>query len=134
MQPYNPVLKHNARQLRRNMTDAEQKLWFRLRRKQIHGVQFYRQKPVGPYIADFHAVAARLVIELDGSQHQMPDGLAADHDRDAYMASQGLLVLRFDNLQVLQQLDEVLARIDEVVRERLKSPPAPLLQRGERGE
>jgi len=120
MQPYNPTLKHNARQLRVNMTDAEQKLWFRLRRKQLHGIQFYRQKPIGPYIVDFYAAQGKLVIELDGSQHHTPEGMAADNQRDAFLSSQGIFVLRFNNLQVLNELDGVLARIDEVMADRLK--------------
>jgi very-short-patch-repair endonuclease len=55
--------------LRANLTDAEQRLWARMRRKQILGVQFYRQKPIGDYIADFYAPAVRLIVEVDGSQH-----------------------------------------------------------------
>ena len=69
MQPYKPTLKPLARNLRGNMTDAEQRLWSKLRRKQILGVQFYRQKPLANYIVDFYCAAANLVIELDGSQH-----------------------------------------------------------------
>ena len=57
MLPYNPNLKSNARRLRKTITDAEQLLWFRIRKKQIQGVQFYRQKPIGDYIIDFYAVA-----------------------------------------------------------------------------
>jgi very-short-patch-repair endonuclease len=67
MFPYNRNLKRNSRILRSNMTDAEQCLWARLRRKQLGGMQFYRQKPLGPYIADFYCATAKLVIELDGS-------------------------------------------------------------------
>ena len=119
MHPYPPTLKHNARALRVAMTDAEQLLWFRLRRKQLRGIQFYRQKPVGPYIVDFYAAHGKLVIELDGSQHHTPEGMAADKQRDAFLANQGLLVLRFNNLQVLQELDGVLATIDEVLAGRL---------------
>jgi very-short-patch-repair endonuclease len=69
MLKYNPRLKAKARGLRSALTDAEQRLWNRLRRKQILGVQFYRQKPIGNYIVDFYAPAARLVIEVDGAQH-----------------------------------------------------------------
>jgi very-short-patch-repair endonuclease len=76
---YNPRLKGRARSLRANLTDAEQRLWARLRRKQILGVQFYRQKPIGNYIADFYAPAAQLVVEVDGSQHL--DLAQAEHDR-----------------------------------------------------
>ena len=69
MVPYNRRLKTKARSLRTNPTDAELHLWYRLRRKQILGVQFYRQKPIGNYIADFICHTARIVIELDGETH-----------------------------------------------------------------
>lgn len=71
MLKYNATLKPYARRLRGEMTDAEQKLWSRLRRRQIGSVQFYRQKPLGGYIVDFYAPAIRLVVEVDGSQHQL---------------------------------------------------------------
>ena len=66
---YNPALKERARQLRKQMTAAENELWSRLRLKQVLGVQFYRQKPIGDYIVDFYAPKAKLVLEVDGSQH-----------------------------------------------------------------
>ena len=65
MLKYNPKLKANARQLRQNLTDSELSLWRRLRGKQLAGVQFYRQKPIGRYIVDFYAPKAKLVIEID---------------------------------------------------------------------
>ena len=126
MHPYPPTLKHNARALRAAMTDAEQLLWFRLRRKQLRGVQFYRQKPLGPYIVDFYATQGKLVIELDGSQHYTPEGMAADKQRDAFLTNQRLLVLRFNNLQVLQETAGVLTTIDKVLDERVhKEIPLP---------
>lgn len=131
MLKYNTSLKQPARKLRSDMTDAERLLWSRLRGKQILGVQFYRQKPIGPYIVDFHAPASRLVIEVDGSQHFEAAGQVSDQRRDAYLESLNLRVLRFDNLQVLKETEAVLETIFGVVTERVKSPPAPLLQRGE---
>jgi very-short-patch-repair endonuclease len=119
MLPYEKKLKPIARRLRTGMTDAEQKLWFHLRRKQIVGMQFYRQKPLGPYVVDFHAPAARLVIEVDGSQHFESDGKRQDEIRDAWLRQQGLTVLRFDNLQVLQEMDAVLEAIARVIEERV---------------
>ncbi len=85
MLPYAQRLKQNSRELRSHMTDAEQKLWYRLRRKQINGWQFYRQKPLGPYIVDFYCPSAGLVVELDGGQHLEPQHHAADQQRDAYL-------------------------------------------------
>lgn len=123
MLPYDSRLKSNSRILRSNMTDAEQKLWQRLRRKQINGWQFYRQKPLGTYIVDFYCAAAHLVIEIDGSQHYEPEHQQADRLRDEYLTGLGLRVLRFDNRQVLLEMEAVVECISKI-------PPAPLFQRG----
>lgn len=131
MLKYNAKLKQPARKLRADMPDAERLLWSRLRGKQILGVQFYRQKPLGQFIVDFHAPAANLVVEVDGSQHFDEAGQVSDRRRDAYLGSLGLRILRFDNLQVLKETETVLEMIFGVVGERVKSPPAPLLKRGE---
>ncbi len=131
MLKYNTSLKQPARKLRTDMTDAERLLWSRLRGKQVLGVQFYRQKPLGPYIVDFHAPAAKLVVEVDGSQHFEEAGKSVDQRRDAYLESQKQKVLRFDNLQVMKETEAVLETILGVVGVRLKSPLTPLLQRGE---
>lgn len=119
MEPYRKLLKEPARSLRINMTDAEQVLWHRLRRKQIQNVQFYRQKPLLVFVVDFYCPAAKLVIELDGSQHFEAEHQAKDQARDAALAGLGLHVLRFDNRQVLLETDAVLCVIDEVVRGRV---------------
>ena len=121
--PYNRRLKQNSRELRSHMTDAEQKLWHRLRRKQVNNWQFYRQKPLGQYIVDFYCPAASLVVELDGSQHLEPQNQVADRQRDAYLASLGLRVLRFDNRQVLLEMEAVLGVIAEI-------PPSPPFSKG----
>jgi len=118
MRLYHRYLKSHARRLRRDMTDAEQRLWFHLRRKQLDGVQFYRQKPLGRYIVDFYGPAADLVIELDGSQHFTADGLARDQRRDAFLAGLGLRILRFDDRQALLETSAVLEAILEAIRER----------------
>ncbi|QEY17636.1 DUF559 domain-containing protein [Cellvibrio sp. KY-GH-1] len=122
MLPYNRTIKPFSRTLRSSMTDAEQILWSRLRRKQILGVQFYRQKPIGAYIADFYSAAAMLVIELDGSQHLLPEHQAQDKERDRMMEAMGLLVIRFDNRQVIFELERVIEKIFSVVTERLNRP------------
>ena len=131
---YNHNLKQQARYFRADMTGAEQMLWSRLRRKQIRGVQFYRQKPIGNYIVDLYAPEAKLVVEVDGSQHMDPYQVQKDMQRDAYLASQGLRVLRFNNLQVLQELDSVVEVIFRELTDRLDgNPPNPPLQRGAKG-
>jgi very-short-patch-repair endonuclease len=115
MEKYSKQLKQSARTLRVGMTDAEQKLWFYLRRKQVRGLQFYRQKPLLNFIVDFYCPAAKLVIELDGSQHAELDHQQKDLRRDNLLKELGLLVLRFDNKQVLMEVDSVLAVINDVV-------------------
>ena len=79
---YEGKLKEFSRQLRTHMTDAEKILWQKLRRKQLKGYQFYRQKIVGDYIVDFYCPGARLVIEVDGGQHYGPEEMAKDGVRD----------------------------------------------------
>lgn len=119
MERYNSKLKGLSRTLRTNLTDAEQVLWQHIRRKQIQGVQFYRQKPLLAFIVDFYCPAAKLVIELDGSQHYEEEHQNRDQARDGTLAELGLQVLRFDNRQVLLEMDAVLAVIDATVKQRV---------------
>jgi len=99
----------NAKALRQHQTDAEQKLWFHLRGKRFGGVKFKRQKPIGPYIVDFVAVNEKLVIELDGGQHQ--ERMAHDQTRTRYLESCGYRVLRFWNNDCLAQTEAVMEQI-----------------------
>jgi len=112
------------------MTDSEQILWSRLRGKQLLGVQFYRQKPIGNCIVDFFAPRTKLVVEVDGSQHMEGDHAGKDRRRDGYLASLGLQVLRFDSRQVLQETDAVVDVIFRRMADFGKSPLTPLFQRG----
>ena len=121
MKPYNKNLKQASRDLRKNMTEAEQLLWSRLRSKQLLGLQFYRQKPLLNYIVDFYCPAANLVIECDGSQHYTDEGLEADRVRDEALAQFGLKVLRFDNGQVIGQIDGVVEVVFEFISRKIKS-------------
>ena len=120
MLPYDTHHKPLARELRKNMTDAEQSLWKRLRRKQVLGVQFYRQKPLAGYIVDFYCAAAMRVVELDGSQHHQPDAQQYDETRTRTLEAMGLRVLRFDNRQVLLGLETVMPVIFAEVESRMK--------------
>lgn len=116
---YSPPLKQRARRLRSEMTDAEHKLWFTLRRKSWMAFLSYRQKPIGPYSVDFYLPAIRLVIEVDGSQHLTEAGMPADPKRTAYLQSVGLKVIRFDNRQILLETPAVLEVIwGELIRRR----------------
>ena len=123
---YKNDLKPIGRQLRSEMTECERLLWSRLLRKQLNDVQFYRQKPIGSYIVDFYAPAARLVVEVDGSQHQDHFHAQNDVHRDESLKSQGLRVIRFTNWQVIHDLDLVLWFVGEA----LKSPLPPFTKGG----
>jgi very-short-patch-repair endonuclease len=116
---YKAQLKPKARQLRKNMTDSERVLWSRLRGKQLVEVQFYRQKPIGEYIVDFYAPRAKLVVEVDGSQHMEAEQAKQDDLRDAYLAAVGLRVLRFNSREVLKETDAVVQVIYRTIAELL---------------
>src|SRR6185295_18702912 len=105
---YRRYLKPIARQLRNEVTDCERILWGHLRSRQAMGVQFYRQKPLGPYIVDFYAPSIKMVIEVDGSQHREAIQREQDAERDAYLEQLALNVLRFDNNQVRFEIDGVM--------------------------
>jgi len=113
---YNPNLKIIARQLRKNMTDSERVLWSRLRGKQLLGVQFNSQKAIGEYVVDFYAPRAKIVIEIDGSQHFTGEHVEGDKQRDKYLVDLGLRVLRFNSREVLTSIDEVVAAIYRTIR------------------
>jgi len=104
-----------GRQLRREQTDAERRLWSRLRRKGLCGLKVRRQQPIGPYIVDFYVATAKLVIELDGAQHGEPDAVGYDRARDESLEGLGLRVLRIDNHHALHHTDEVLLMLAELV-------------------
>ena len=115
MLPRNRSLKQPARELRKNMTDAERKLWAYIRRKQIHGRQFYRQFVIGNYIVDFYCPKAKLVIEVDGGQHFTEEGKESDRNRDLYLERLALRVLRFNNREVLTNIEGVVHEIGSAV-------------------
>jgi len=101
----------SARALRKDMPSAEQRLWYFIRRKQLGGLRFRRQHTIGPYIADFVCVEAKLVIELDGEQHGAGGAPAHDERRNSFMGSEGWVVLRFWNHEVYDNIDGVLEAI-----------------------
>jgi very-short-patch-repair endonuclease len=109
MLPYPPDQRTHARKLRRDITDAEKKLWARLRDRQLCGAKFRRQHPMGPFITDFCCVERGLVVELDGGQHA--EQSAADQARTDFLESRGYRVLRFWNNDVLTNLEGVVERI-----------------------
>ena len=108
---YDKHLKKYSRRLRKEMTDAEQLLWSKVRGKQLKGFQFYRQKPIGRFIADFYCPKAKLVIEMDGGQHYSEAMQAKDKSRDRYIENLGLKVLRFSDKEIFENLTGVLEEI-----------------------
>ncbi len=127
MLPFNRRLKKVARELRTNMTEAENKLWHRIRRKQLKGYQFYRQKNIGNFIVDFYCPAARLVIEVDGGQHYSESGRIKDRDRDRRLENLGFRVLRVSDREVLKNTDAVL---ESILMNLPKKSPRPPLEKG----
>jgi very-short-patch-repair endonuclease len=99
-----------AREFRRTLTDAEAILWSRLRRDAL-GMRFRKQHPVGPYIADFACVRARLIVEVDGGTHGTDAERSHDARRDAYMHARGWRVVRVWNVDVYESLDGVMEMI-----------------------
>ena len=100
-----------ARGLRRRATGAERALWERLRDRQLQGLKFLRQYPIGPFIADFCCRDRRLVVELDGEIHGTEQQTARDRGRDAYLEGLNYVILRFPNRQVLEDPESVLREI-----------------------
>ncbi len=100
-----------ARKLRRDSTYAEQKIWWHLKNKQLDGARFRRQRVVGCYIVDFICIRKKLVIEVDGGQHNVKEGKEKDGVRDQWLASKGYTVLRFWNNEVLENIEGVLEEI-----------------------
>jgi very-short-patch-repair endonuclease len=111
-----------AKNLRKNSTDAERVVWKFLRAKQIEGLKFRRQEPIGKYIVDFVCFEKDLIIEVDGGHHSE----TVDSGRDAWLLSQGFEVLRFWNHDVLQNIEGVLEVILRACSQRTPSPTPPI--------
>ena len=107
----------SARELRNNPTDAERRLWQTLKRRQISGVKFRRQQPIGPYIVDFVCFERRVVVEVDGGQHS--EQLHYDEQRTRWLEAQGYRVLRFWNNDVLANTEFVAQAVLDEVEKRI---------------
>jgi very-short-patch-repair endonuclease len=136
-----PKTRQRARRLRSEMTKAEAAMWDMLRDLRPYGARFRRETPIGPYIADFAWLSARLVIEVDGDSHETDGGRLHDRRRDAFMIENGFTVLRFDNAQVLDGPDYVFLTVEKHARPFLKKdiqqemgaiPPPPAKDEGPR--
>lgn len=112
--------KHNksllpfARELRKNMTKEERRLWYTF--LNTYPVRFIRQKIIGSYIADFYCSAAKLVIEIDGSQHYSEENIQYDKKRSAYFVEYGIIVIRIQNIQINTNFCDVCEYIDSIVK------------------
>ena len=115
-----------ARKLRREMTKEERHLWYDFLRQ--YPIRFYRQKVLGKYIADFYCAAAKLVIELDGSQHFEEKGQKKDAERSAFLNRYDLEVLRIPNNEVMNHFESVCSYIDMIVKQRQNNNPSVSLR------
>jgi very-short-patch-repair endonuclease len=116
---YNKNLKNFARANRKNSTKAEIKLWCELlRNRQMLGYSFLRQRPVGNFIADFYCKELKLVIETDGLSHQFEDVIKKDKEKDAYLLSVEISVLRFNDDEVMKDIENVCRTIETWIRDR----------------
>jgi very-short-patch-repair endonuclease len=104
-------LNQYAKDLRKNRTEAEHRLWYHLRARSLDGVKFRRQVPMGHYIADFLCYSSRFIVELDGSQHQELAHIKYDEERTQYFESLGYRVLRISNEEIFNNLSGVLDSI-----------------------
>ena len=111
----------NARALRKNMTPQERHLWYDFLRD--YPIKIYKQRIIGEYIVDFYCAGARLVIEVDGSQHYDEKGLRHDAERTAFLERLGLTVVRYSNADVNVRFREVCEEIDRLIRERTGIDP-----------
>ena len=110
----------NARRLRREMTPYERKLWYLFLRK--YPVKIYKQRIIGRYIVDFYCAGAKLVIEVDGSQHYESESMAYDAERSVFLSGLGLEVLRFSNRDIDRDFRGVCGQIDITIQNRLQDP------------
>ena len=113
--PYNPKLKEYARQLRNNSTKTEILLWQKLKRKQICGYDFHRQKPIDNYILDFFCHELMLGIEIDGYSHQFLEVFNKDTKKTKRMNEFGITIIRFSDYQVLKEMENVLRSIEQYI-------------------
>lgn len=116
-----PKTRKRARTLRGELTKAEREMWDLLRDLRPRGARFRRETPIGPYIADFAWLSARVIVELDGDSHETDHGRAHDVRRDDFLRKQGFTVLRFDNDQVIDNPDYVAVSVEKSLEEFLTS-------------
>ena len=116
-----PAIFRMAKELRKNETEAEKILWTKLNRNQMIGLQFRRQHPINMFIADFYCSKIKLVIEVDGSIHDLPENEAYDLGRSEILNDFGITLIRFPNEQIINNIENTINKIEESVRELLST-------------
>jgi very-short-patch-repair endonuclease len=125
----------NAKTLRRHLTEPEKKLWWHLRhRLPLEHSHFRRQVAVGPYIADFCCLSARVIIEVDGNQHGTDQAVVYDARRATYLEDEGFRILRFSNFEMMREIDLVLDTIYAAIAGTTPTPGPSPQGGGEGGE
>lgn len=112
----NGIITGAARELRQKQTEAEKILWFKLRDKQLKGIKFRRQEPIGNYVVDFVSFEEKLILEIDGSPHKKISTKMIDNQRSLWLQGQGFKVLRFWNSEIVNDVEGVLGEIKDVLR------------------
>ncbi|GAA0739082.1 endonuclease domain-containing protein [Gaetbulibacter jejuensis] len=124
---YNPKLKELARQLRNNATKSEIKLWTYLRRSQMYGYDFHRQKPIDEYIVDFFCNKLQLAIECDGYSHEILKVYEKDVKKTKRLNDLGVYVLRFSDFQIMNDIDNVIRAIEDYILKFEENNTPPLI-------
>jgi very-short-patch-repair endonuclease len=124
--PIDAFRRATARRLREHTTEAEDRLWRRLRRLSVSGSHFRRQVPIGPYVVDFACLAVRLVVEVDGSQHAAANNMARDAERTRWLEAEGYTVVRFWNSEITDNMDGVLTTLYAAIHGAANAEPQPL--------
>lgn len=119
MRTTHPWMRHRGHQPGIESSEAESRLWMHLCDAQVHGVKCYRRRAISTFIVDFYLPSVKIVIEVDGAQPLSVEAMREDAARSVYLRSLGLVVLRFSNLQVLNETESVMEDIRDVVGERL---------------
>ena len=104
-----------ARNLRKNSTIQERRLWNLLKNRQFHNLKFKRQQPIGDYIVDFICKEAKIIIEIDGGQHNEPENIEYDKTRTEYLNNLGYKVIRFWNNEIYENIEDVVLRLKEEI-------------------
>jgi len=123
--PYNPRLKELAKKLRNNSTKSEIKLWLKLKNKQQYNYKFIRQKPIDSYILDFYCPELELGIELDGYSHELVEVFHKDLKKEKRLNELGIVILRFKDEQVFNDIEHVIKEIEFYIFEFEKHTPNP---------